>query len=101
MFRECYTVNAKISVVTLSRGGNFTGIIFVGEGSPPLIAVTNSLSLQIFVGLIFVGVICHQKLIPNDNFYVYGIGAYCTCTCIVQPRLSELHVAGTRQRRFG
>ena len=50
----------------------------MGEGSPPLIPVANSLSAQIFIGLIFVGLIfvgvaCPQKLVPNKNFYVYGI----------------------------
>ena len=25
------------------------------------------------VGLIFVGVACPRKLVPNENFYVYGI----------------------------
>ena len=42
-----------------------------------VIAVTNFLSVQIFVGLIFVGVAFPRKLVLNENIYLYGISLFC------------------------
>ena len=50
------------------------GLIFVGKSSPLLITVTNFLCVQLFVGSIFVVVeACQRKLVPYENFCVYGI----------------------------
>ena len=45
----------------------------MGEGKPLSInTVANFLSVQFFVGLIFMGVTSAQNLIPNDSFCIYG-----------------------------
>ena len=50
-------------LLTLAFPGLFTGILF---------------SVQIFTGLIFVGVAYPRKLVPNENFCVYGMYVYAT-----------------------
>ena len=43
----------------------------MGESSSTVITVANPSRVQIFVGLIFAGVACPRKLVPNENFCVY------------------------------
>ena len=59
-----YTINVKIFMDTIFR--DLGEEIFMGENGPPVINVSNSSCVQIFVGLIFVDFACPQKLIPSE-----------------------------------
>ena len=67
------TVNVEIFMVAIFRGFNFVGINFRGWEKPAVIVVINSSSVESFVGIIFVGVACPQKLFPSENFCVYDM----------------------------
>ena len=67
------TINVEIFVVTIFCGLNFCEAKFLRVR----VARCNLLSLilhvyKLFLGLIFVGVVCPRKLVSNENFYFYS-----------------------------